>query len=595
MQAIKLDPSSPWGYDKKHAALHGLQRYDEAIATFADMLSRIERSAEQDIRQLSKKYISPSRTEKVIEDVISGVSKKSPLVLLDVQNGRLCKGAERLRIFKLETQWKELISSVTEELDDRRIKQVVEQYFRYVTLSHVWQGEDEPSYQDVERAESVDKLGSSPLNEKLRKFCQVVYKDGYRWAWSDTCCIDKTNSSVLSESLKSMYKWYQASAATFVLLADVESSSAVGGLTGSKWMRRAWTSQELLAPKVIRFFTRGWQPYLGDTQSNHKKSPEIMQELVDAIGIARQTIITFNPNNLTAREKLRLASTREAFKEEDLAYSLIGIFQSYIHPGYGEGDAALGRLLEEIVARDEVTVLDWAGKSSSSYNSCVPNTLAVYSQPPGPSPAMNDAEMDVRVAALKDSLSKTDVIDIHGQIARLPPVSFSQSRLRLPCIIFTVETLKPQDCGSDLEGCYQASVSGIGNVVFQTSDNLSLKEPRRLIFVHPWIHDLLDPFDGFAWGSTADNANDGELDAGTGTGVRTTSSAHGPPATTMDEYTRALRLVARLQQPFHVLLLQKQSKYLYKRVAAEHKIVVQGIDRSINFARHIHADVKHIM
>lgn len=113
-----------------------------------------------------------------------------------------------------------------------------------------------------------------------------------------------------------------------------------------------------------------------------------MQELATAIGISHNTIVNFNPDDLSVREKLRLASTRNATVEEDVAYSLIGIFKSDIIPCYGEGDAALGHLLEEIVARSgEVTVLNWTGRSSP-YNSCLPVALAAYHKLPRTSPAL---------------------------------------------------------------------------------------------------------------------------------------------------------------------------------------------------------------
>ena len=44
-----LDPSSPWGYERKHAALHGAGRYDDAINMFEAMLSQISRSPDPDI------------------------------------------------------------------------------------------------------------------------------------------------------------------------------------------------------------------------------------------------------------------------------------------------------------------------------------------------------------------------------------------------------------------------------------------------------------------------------------------------------------------------------------------------------------------
>jgi hypothetical protein len=50
-----------------------------------------------------------------------------------------------------------------------------------------------------------------------RKFCIVVkkqqketdFRGGFEYAWVDTCCIDKTSSSELSEAIDSMYRWYQ--------------------------------------------------------------------------------------------------------------------------------------------------------------------------------------------------------------------------------------------------------------------------------------------------------------------------------------------------------------------------------------------------
>jgi hypothetical protein len=482
---------------------------------------------------------------------------------------------------------------MTQELDNGRIQRVVAEYFQYVTFSHVWEGK-EPSFQDVNMANSVWDLDSSPLNEKLRKFCEVVRAHGYRWAWSDTCCIDKTISTVLNQSLTMMYKWYEASAAMFVLLASAASPSALGDLTDSVWMTRAWTAQELLAAKVVQFYDRDWKLYLGDTRSNHKESPEIMQELADAIGVARETIIAFNPDDLGVREKLRLSSTRNATVEEDVAYSLIGIFKSDIRPHYGEGGAALGHLLEEIVARSgEVTVLDWNGVPSP-YNSCLPATLAVYSQTPCPSPVIEDAEMDVRVGALRNSLSQTEAMLIHDRVTRLPPARFANRRLYLPCIIFAVKRLSVEDFGSGQENRYRARVSGIGDAEFQTSDRLSLLEPRKLICVHPWIRDLRDPLDGFNWGSTADDG-EYESDRETEYGSAPTSPSHTSPAATMDEYTRALRLVARLQQPFRVLLLQQQPNGEFKRVAAEHEIVTPGLERRINFARDIRTQVVEIL
>ena len=517
-------------------------------------------------------------------------------MLIDVKSGVLCDGPKRSHTFKSEPEFKELRSSMTEKLDDERIQRVVVEYFRYVTLSHVWRGK-EPSFQDVNSVGSVLQLDSSPLNEKLRRFCEVVSTEGYRWAWSDTCCIDKTISTVLNQSLTMMYKWYEAAAATFVFLEDVDSLLALGSLTESKWMTRAWTAQELLAGKVIRFYDRNWKPYLGDTRHNHKESLEIMRELADKIEVASNIITAFHPDDLSVRGKLRLASTRHATVEEDVAYSLIGIFKSDIRPHHGEGDAALGHLLGEIVTRSgEVTVLAWTGKSSS-YNSCLPDTLAVYTQP-GASPTIDNAEMDTRVATLRNSLAQTDATLIYDRVIRLPPARFSNRRLHLPCLIFAVKKLGVQHFERGREFRYRARISGIGDVEFQTWDLLSPQEPRKLIFVYPWVRDLYDPFDDFNWGcsdSEDEDEDEDKSDPETDAGSSPPSPLAAVPAPIMDDYTRALRLIARLQQPFHGPILQKQVNGEFKRVAAEYAIVVPGIDRRINFAKNIRTGIVEIL
>ena len=206
-------------------------------------------------------------------------------------------------------------------------------------------------------------------------------------------------------------------------------------------MTRAWTGQELLAATAIRFYNRDWTLYLGDTHSNHKDSPRIMQELADAMRISRETFLSFNPDDLSVRERLRIASMRKATVEEDVAYSLIGNFKSDIRPDYGEGYAALGHLLEEVVARSgEVTVLDWIGRSSP-YNSCLPASLSVYHRPPSTSPVVEEANMAAHVATLRDSLSQTDAILVHDRITRLPPARFANRQVHLPCLIFPVKKL----------------------------------------------------------------------------------------------------------------------------------------------------------
>ena len=49
-QAIELGPSSHNGYERKHAALHGMERHSEAFEAFKTMISKLEESPDPHIR-----------------------------------------------------------------------------------------------------------------------------------------------------------------------------------------------------------------------------------------------------------------------------------------------------------------------------------------------------------------------------------------------------------------------------------------------------------------------------------------------------------------------------------------------------------------
>ena len=122
-----------------------------------------------------------------------------------------------------------------------------------------------------------------------------------------------------------------------------------------------------------------------------------------------------------------------------------------------------------------------------------------------------DAEMESRVTALRNSLSEDDALLIHYRITRLPPARFANRRLHLPCILFSVKRLSIQDSRNGSETSYRVQVSGIGDVEFRTSDRLSPKKPRKLVFVHPWLRELLDPLDG-PDSETSDGNDDDDSD-----------------------------------------------------------------------------------
>jgi hypothetical protein len=554
------------------------------------------------ITELRSKYVSTSQKRNAIEDTVRKNFKHGPLVLIDVTTGRLCDRQDLPDLFRSDPIFKELISSMTGEIDKERIRKTTNKYFRYVMFSHVWgngkeeEKKNEPSLKAVKSSEFVQRLPDTPLNNKLRNFCAKVTELGCRWAWSDTCCIDKSDDAILSRSLRSMYKWYEGSDATLVYLGDV--SSDLGDLLHSLWMTRAWTLQEAFAPKRILFYDRDWKFYRGIISDNHKKPGIILEELANATGVPSETLVSFHPDSLGVREKLRLASTRTATVEEDAAYSLIGIFKSDINPRYGEGEDALGHLLGGIVAhRGEVTVLAWTG-SPSSYNSCLPSALAVYSQTPYAPPPLDAGDMQLRTTQLSIALSRDDALNIYYRVGRLPPARFASRRLQLPCIVFLVKSLDVKHWDNHGNPSrYRAQVSRLKKVEFTTADTLPLTEPWRLVLVHPWISDIRGPHRVGVDASGPHVEVDSESEASEDTGTDEESGAapalDATSSLPVDVHTMALQMIVRLRQPFNALLLLREPGGEYKRVAAENEIIVQFRNRIR--LKDIHAEVLDIL
>ena len=250
---------------------------------------------------------------------------------------------------------------MTTDIDHARIEHEVAHYYRYATFSHKWK-ENEPLFEKVIHI-VMDGLEESLTHDKLKMFCKVIREAGLHWAWSDTCCINKVDPSVLQEALVTMFQWYQTSAVIFVLLCDVHSPSRRGDLVRSVWNTRAWTFQEYHASKVVRFHNKDWTLYRNINILNHKESPEIIAEMEEATGVSAQTLMALPPGLEDIREKLRLASTRQTTRVEDVAYSLLGIFSLSLPVVYGEGDKALGRLLAQpLTSSGDTSILAWTRK-----------------------------------------------------------------------------------------------------------------------------------------------------------------------------------------------------------------------------------------
>jgi len=220
---------------------------------------------------------------------------------------------------------------------------------RYVVLSHTWGADDEEvSFKNIVKGKGKSKAGYSKIC-----FCaKQAAKDGLQHFWVDTCCIDKSSSAELSEAINSMFRWYQDAAKCYVYLADVSiDGSARNDLSSqqtrklafqqSRWFTRGWTLQELLAPTSVEFFSAEGER-LGDKHS-------LLQEIHEATGICIQALQGGPLSQFGVDERMSWAAKRETKREEDAAYSLLGLFDLHIPLIYGEGRTkAFIRLHREI-------------------------------------------------------------------------------------------------------------------------------------------------------------------------------------------------------------------------------------------------------
>jgi hypothetical protein len=318
-----------------------------------------------------------------------------------------------------------------------------------------------------------------------------------------------------------------------------------------------------------------------------------MQELKDATGIDRSAVVAYRPSMHGAREKLHWASTRITTRQEDIAYSLFGIFGVRLSVDYGEKqDKALGRLLQEIVARSgDITGLDWVGKPSE-FNSCLPASITSYQVPPCKLPPLPEHEMQSSVSSLREAGAVDLASHTYNTLLRnISAPRFAAQRLHLPCIAFNVRevrrVLRP---APEVHYTYGLKADGLHDL-FITTDQILVQfwlarpTEQKFVLVRPWDRSLLElpefvePTEFVEPSDFGDNT-ESEEDYGTPPSSPSDDWSSGSPVIqdVFDPESRALRLLVRLRQPFSAFLLAQQRSGEYKRIASDHDIIGQVND-----------------
>ncbi|TVY30606.1 Vegetative incompatibility protein HET-E-1, partial [Lachnellula hyalina] len=204
----------------------------------------------------------------------------------------------------------------------------------YAILSHTWGGDNE----EVTFEDLMDGSGKTKNGYRKLQFCgQQAARDGLQYFWVDTCCINKSRDSELSEAINSMFRWYREAAICYVYLADVWTKDTTdpslkpweAAFKKSRWFTRGWTLQELIAPPLVEFFS------LNGNRLGDKKSLEVL--LYQITGIPVLALRGKPLSDFSFDVRVSWARNRDTKREEDLSYSLLGILDISIPVIYGEG------------------------------------------------------------------------------------------------------------------------------------------------------------------------------------------------------------------------------------------------------------------
>ena len=264
----------------------------------------------------------------------------------------------------------------------------------YAVLSHTWGAAgEEVSFSDIE-AGTIEKAGKI----KLEGCCEQAKKDKLGYVWIDTCCIDKTNAVELSEAINSMFRWYRQASICYVYLPDVPSadnsldpeSDHGSKFFSSRWFRRGWTLQELLAPSELRFYNQAWKS-IGSRV-------DISKEIETITGIPDRFLLGWEDlHKASVAQRMSWAARRETTREEDIAYCLLGIFDVTMSMIYGEGgERAFIRLQQEIMKNTgDHSILAWGIDAAESTPSISTDILSAGILATAPSNFANCGRIDI--------------------------------------------------------------------------------------------------------------------------------------------------------------------------------------------------------
>ncbi|KAK1730622.1 uncharacterized protein BDZ83DRAFT_715678 [Colletotrichum acutatum] len=210
----------------------------------------------------------------------------------------------------------------------------------YAVLSHLWE-HDEVLFQDLRDNQMLRPRAGF---RKIVAACLVAQERMLNYIWIDTCCVDKESESERSEAVESSFRIFRSAALCIAYLSDVESGRPMPAgfrhtFKRSRWFTRSWALPELIAPPELVFYSRGWE--LIGTRS------ELRNHLFDITGVDTFILQGGDLAKVSVARKMFWATNRNAYRLEDIAYSLAGLFGVEMMPIYGEGNEHIAKTVSD--------------------------------------------------------------------------------------------------------------------------------------------------------------------------------------------------------------------------------------------------------
>lgn len=190
---------------------------------------------------------------------------------------------------------------------------------KYAILSHTW-GDSEVSFRQWNQWVQ-DRTSTSQHEgfEKVRLACIEARKLRYKYLWADTCCIRDDNEKEKHSCIDSMFEFYESSAVCLAYLSDLEHHDDTHSMGKCRWYRRGWTLQELIAPRNLRFYDRGWR-YRGTKYELCRLVSRITRIDADVLTHKRRL------GTVPTEEKKSWLRGRRTTHRRDKYYCLLGLF-----------------------------------------------------------------------------------------------------------------------------------------------------------------------------------------------------------------------------------------------------------------------------